>query len=76
VGVYCFSGLGFIPKIAIATFASTSAGAVSDDVVLRAHVGFLNPNPACPGVVDVASVTLVRRDNGDPIDGRFYVLFE
>ena len=39
VGVYCFADLGFIPKIAIATFASTSAGAVSDDVVLRAHVG-------------------------------------
>jgi len=76
VGVYCFAGLGFIPKIAIATFASTSAGAVSEDVVLRAHVGFTNPNPACPDVIDTASVTLVRRDNGNPVDGRFYVLFE
>jgi hypothetical protein len=76
VGVYCFSGLGFIPKIAIATFASTTAGAASEDVLVRAHTGFLNPNPACPDVVDVASVTLVRRDDGDPVDGRFYVLFE
>jgi hypothetical protein len=76
VGVYCFADLGFIPKIAIATFASTSAGAVSDDVVLRAHVGSLNPDPACTGVPDVASVTLVRRDTGAPVDGRFYVLFE
>ncbi len=77
VGVYCFAGLGFVPKIAIATFASTTSGPTSEDVVVRAHANpFTNPNPACPAVLDVASVTLVRRDNGAPIDGRFYVLFE
>jgi hypothetical protein len=75
-GVYCFAGLGFLPKVAIATFASSSLTATSEDVVLRAHVGFTNPNPLCDGVLDSASVTLVRRDNGDPINGRFYVMFE
>jgi hypothetical protein len=78
VGVYCFTSLGFSPKIAIATFSSStvSPGATSEDVVVRAQAGLTNPNPDCPAVLEVASVTLVRRDTGAPVDGRFYVLFE
>ena len=75
VGVYCFSDLGFAPKIAIATFASTSIFTTSEDVVLRASVGF-PVNPLCPVSLGSAFVTLVRRDNGAPINGRFYVMFE
>ena len=75
VGVYCFSDLGFVPRIAIATFASTSVFTTSEDVVLRASVG-LPLNPLCPVSLGSASVTLVRRDNGAPINGRFYVMFE
>jgi hypothetical protein len=75
-GVYCFTGLGFSPRIAIATFSTTTPGGTSEDVVVRAQAGLTNPNPDCPAVLEVASVTLVRRDTGAPVDGRFYVLFE
>jgi len=75
-GLYCFADLGFDPKIAIATFELSNVGS-TEDVIVRAMAldDRLGPFDRCPGA-EQASVSLVARDDGAPINGRFYVMFE